>query len=172
MGRAMTLASKAIEAAGLGDAIARRARGEALSPADFARASAVDLLVLGAAADEVRRADVGDEVRVHLGHAPSEAHDVVVVDAREQKRGTELLRHVALARLALPPRGRLCVDFGVVGLEIAQICLAFGASELVGPLATRRGLLLVDAGRALTKRTELAGYITRAQRTPVFVEAR
>ena len=171
MGCVVTLARAAIDASGLGEAITRRGRGGALSDDELARAGALDLLVLGAAADEVRRADVGDEVRIHLGGAPPASAELVLVDAGETRRGSALLRHVALARLALPPRGRLAVDFGAVGVEIAQVCLAFGASELVGPLATKRGLPLATS-RALTKRDELAGYVTRAQRTPVFVEAR
>ena len=168
----MSLARAAIDAAGFGDAVRRRAAGGALDAADLVRAAALDLLVLGAAADEVRRADVGDEVRIHLGRAPEATEALVVIDARETKRGTELLRHTALARLALPAQGRLCVDFGVVGLEIAQVCLAFGASELAGPLSDRRALALASSGAAPTKRAALAGYVTRAQRTPVFVEAR
>jgi hypothetical protein len=167
----MTLSLRAIESAGLGDIVARRVRGEALTEAELAQARAVDLLVLGAAADAIRRADVGDEVKLHVGAAPAPAPGLVVVGG-EAPKGTELLRHVAMTRLAMPGGGRLCVDFAACGLEISQIALAFGASELAGPLATKKGLTLVDSGKALKRRTELAGYVTRAQRTPVFVESR
>lgn len=167
----MTLSVQAIATAGLAEVVARRVRGEALSDAELSQARAVDLMVLGAAADAIRRADVGDEVKLHVGVAPTNADGLVVI-GNEAPKGTELLRHVAMTRLAMPQGGRLCVDFAACGLEISQIALAFGASELAGPLASKRGLQLVDSGKALKRRTELAGYVTRAQRTPVFVETR
>jgi hypothetical protein len=59
-----------------------------------------------------------------------------------------------------------------VGLEIAQVALSFGATDIAGPIASRRGLPLVDASdnQKLYKRREIAGFIERAGFVPVFVQ--
>lgn len=131
-----------------------------------------DLLVLGALADRVRREEVGPEVAVHLERAP---RDLPVV----RGQGLELLRAVAIARATGPKGARLGVDFSECGFEIAQVALGFGASELVGVVANKRGLPIAeDAVRKIKghgmvkekalKKKEIEGLVVRCQRTPKF----
>lgn len=166
----------AIARAGLGALAVARLAGD-VSAAVRVRASlaSADILALGALADQVRAAEVGDEVRVHAG---GRAEGAIVVAGD----GLELLRAVAIARLTSPPGARVAVDWGQSGLEIAQVALGFGASELCGPIANKRGLEIAEdatrrvrgrgdvALRAL-KRAEIAGLVERCRRTPVFADA-
>jgi len=97
-----------------------------------------DLLVLGAIADLVRVAENGDEVRIHEDGGA----DVVWVEPR----GTdlEMLREVAVSRIAAAKGARVGVDWTNRGLEIAQVALGFGASDLRGPLTKKSGLPIYD----------------------------
>jgi hypothetical protein len=154
---------------------ARRARVEPRTRSTQAvetRLRDADLLALGALADLVRREEVGDVVRLHIGGAaPSDAF---------RSSGLELLREVAIARVTGPRGARVCVDFGASGLEIAQVALGFGASELAGPIANRRGLPIADDAQkkvkgkglvmlAALKQEEIATIVRRAGREPVLV---
>jgi 2-iminoacetate synthase ThiH len=166
----MTLIDQSIEAAGLRTIAEKRARGESLSTDEMARVGAADLLVLGALADRVRRADTGDEVRVFVSSKSVSRPELLLVESRGD-RGSPLFRRIALARLSAAKGARVCLDFGEVGLEIAQVALSFGVSDLTGPLASKRGLPLAeDASKTLARKSELTGYITRAKRTAVFVD--
>ena len=71
----------------------------------------------------------------------------------------------------------VCVDFGVSGLEIAQVALGFGASEICGPIANRRGLPIADDAKKKVKgkgmvalralqQEEILAIIRRAKREP------
>lgn len=175
------LIQTAIERGGLGDVLAaRRARDFAALERAVVRLEASDLLLLGALADVVRREEVGDEVRIYA-NTEAEPGDALVFGPTE--RGLALLRRVAMARLTGPLRARVRVDWGSVGLEIAQVALGFGASELEGPIANKRGLPIAEDAtkklkgqgmvsvQALAKK-ELAGLIRRAGREPVFASAR
>ncbi len=149
---------------------ARRAGSGALGSFER-RLRDADLLALGALADVVRRDEVGSVVRLHLERAPEDAISA---------RGIDLLREVAIARVLGPRSARVCVDFGASGLEIAQVSLGFGASELAGPIANRRGLPIAEdaakkvkgkgmvALRALAQ-DELFTLVRRAGREPVIV---
>jgi 2-iminoacetate synthase ThiH len=158
--------------AGLSELVARRLGGEALTPAELGRAAGADLLALGAAADDVRRVECGDEVRVYTAAPPAEGPLVRVIGAGEARRGTELLRGLALERLAAPRGARFCWDYAALGLEFAQVSLAFGVSDWAGP--ARRGGALPLAGdpkHLPSRRDELAGLVARAGRRAVFVDA-
>ncbi len=131
-----------------------------------------DLLAVGALADAIRREEVGDVVALHLTSTPAYAM---------HGRGLELVREVAIARILGARGARVCVDFGASGLEVAQVALGFGASELSGPIANRRGLPIADdatkkvKGQGMVslkalKQEELATIVRRAGRTPRFVE--
>jgi hypothetical protein len=74
------------------------------------------------------------------------------------------------------------VDWSRCGLELAQVALGFGANELCGHIANKRGLPIAE-GETLgvgkksareaahaVKRRELEGFVRRAGRTPRFVE--
>ncbi|MFO0658999.1 MAG: hypothetical protein U0165_04080 [Polyangiaceae bacterium] len=74
--------------------------------------------------------------------------------------------------MSAPSGARICLDFGDFGVEIAQVALSFGVTDLVGPLKGSKSLPTVGASMSsLVKRHEMAGYITRAKRTPVFIDA-
>ncbi len=157
---------------GLLEVLEARRAGVSIGPALERRLRDADLLALGALADLVRRDEVGDVVRLHIGGAQ-------MSDAL-RATGLELLRDVAALRLTGPHAARVCVDFGATGLEIAQVALGFGASELQGPIANRRGLPIADdaqkkvKGKGMValkaiKQEELATIIRRAGREPSFV---
>jgi hypothetical protein len=70
-----------------------------------------------------------------------------------------------------------------MGLELAQVALGFGANELEGRIANKRGLPMAEGeklgvlGKAsrledadVVKRKELEGFVRRAGRTPRFAE--
>jgi hypothetical protein len=73
------------------------------------------------------------------------------------------------------------IDWGRCGLELAQVALGFGANELAGPIANKRGLPLAQGemlgvGKKsgwepaeLVKRRELAACVERGGRVAVFV---
>lgn len=135
----------------------------------------VDLVALGALADAVRQAEVGDVVRVF---ANSEA-DAGAVVAPPELRGLELAREVATLRITSPRGARVRVDWGGATLEMAVVCLGFGASELAGPIANRKGLPIAQDAvkkvkgegmvslQALQKR-EIERVVRCAGREPVF----
>jgi hypothetical protein len=172
------LVDRALAEEGLSDVEEARQRGdlEAVRAAK-ARLFDADLLVLGALADRVRAREVGDVVRVFAG-APEGGGDVVVVEPHAE--GLAFLRAVAVARITGPRAARVRVDWTAAGLELAQVALGFGASELAGTLATKRGLPLAegdmsDVGKKSqrvpmeqVKRRELAGFIERSGRKAVF----
>jgi len=172
------LVSSAIERGGLTEVLAARRAKDFDALAGFAtRLERADLLLLGALADVVRQEEVGDEVRV-LANVQN-ARDGVPCRV---ERGLDLLRAVALARITGPRAVAVRVDWGVCGLEIAQVALGFGANELIGPIASKRGLPIAeDATKKLKgqgmvavqllKTRELAGLLRRAGREPVFVGA-
>jgi 2-iminoacetate synthase ThiH len=163
------LVTELVERAGLAPLLASRERGVIPSATEAARlVEEADILALGAAADVARRRECGDETRIHVPAAPTDA-ELVVIGA--SVAGTALLRLVARERLLGPIGRRIVVDFGAVGLEIAQVALSFGATDLAGPIASRRGLPMVDADdqKKLVKRREIAGFVERAGFRPVFV---
>ena len=175
----MTIVDRALVAAGL-DEIARARRAGDLTSVRraYERLESADLLALGALADRVRVDEVGDVVRVYANAAPEDASDVAYVEPAE---GLALLRRVAIARIAGPPAARVRVDWTAIGLELAQVALGFGANELVGTIASKRGLpLAADAMSGVAKRSqmqpaqlvkkrEIAGFIERSGRRPVFM---
>ncbi len=145
-----------------------------------------DLLVLGAVADTVRVEDVGATVRIHehapRGAAPGDA-EITWVDASVYPSELEFLRAVAVARIAAlgGPRPRIGVDWSKCGMELAQVALGFGASELRGPITRKSGLPIYADEKlkvkgqgmvelASIKRQEIGALVTHAGRLPVFVE--
>ncbi|HTQ47965.1 MAG TPA: hypothetical protein VMI75_34645 [Polyangiaceae bacterium] len=173
------LVDGAIGRAGLAPVLAARRAGE-MNGEHVELLRRADLLVLGALADRVRADEVGDEVRIFT--APPSDDDgacVIPMEGREL-HGLDLLRAVAMARLTGPHAVRVRVDWSRCGLEIAQVALGFGANELVGRIANKRGLPLAEGevlgvGKKsrmeladLVKRRELEGFVRRAGRTPAF----
>ncbi len=176
------LVDRALDAAGLSTVLAARRSGRTRELRD-ARLADADLLALGALADQIRAEEVGPEVRIYLSDPTDDDERVVALPAAgNDATGLELLREVAIARVAGPRAARVRVDWVRCGLELAQVALGFGASELVGRVASKRGLPLAEGellgvGKRLTllpaevvKRKELAGFVERAGRTPRFAD--
>src|SRR5580692_9500072 len=130
------LVDRAIADAGLDEVLEARTLG-AFSYEHLARLHTADLLALGALADRIRSTEVGAEVRV-------DARLVAFPRAGEDLTGLDLLRAIAMARVTHQQSARVRVDWTLCGLEIAQIALGFGANELSGRIATKRGLPIAE----------------------------
>jgi 2-iminoacetate synthase ThiH len=175
------LVDRAIDAAGLSTVLAARRSGR-VEEHDVQRLHRADLLALGALADRVRVAEVGDDVRIYTSHVAADDGDAVVLPAPDgELTGLELLREVAIARITGPRGARVRVDWTRSGLELAQVALGFGANELSGVLANKRGLPMAEGEKLgvvgkksrleaaeIVKRKELEGFVRRAGRTPRF----
>jgi hypothetical protein len=176
------LEDRAIEAAGLADVLAARRAGAALDTHAL-RLRAADLLALGVLADRVRREEVGGDVRIITNGDEDDPRVAAYPRVGEDLTGLELLREIAVARVTGPRGARIRVHWTRCGLELAQVALGFGANELAGRIATKRGLPIADGELAgvgkksqlepaqVVKERELAGFVTRAGRIPVFVHA-
>ena len=196
------LVERAIDAAGLGSVLSARREGGSMD-GHVARLRAADLLALGALADRVRAEDVGADVRIYTDaplrgdtdaplrgdtDAPPSGDTgalAVVVLPREGQEltGLDLLREVAIARITASRGAHVRIDWTRCGLELAQVALGFGADELLGFIATKRGLPIADDELAgvgkkskrelaqVVKRRELASYVERGGRVPVFIRA-
>jgi hypothetical protein len=134
----MRFVEQAIARAGLDEVLRARRVGEDVR-ATLPAWKDADLLVLGAAADLVRSEEVGDGVVIHR---PGEGDDVLWLDG--EGSDLELLRAVAIARLSSAHGARIGVDWGKHGLELAQIALGFGATDLRGPVTKRSGLPILE----------------------------
>jgi len=155
---------------GLLPLLSAREQGVVPAPAEVdAAVENREILALGAAADAARRRECSDETRIYVPFPPASANDVLVLGPAVPERGTSLLRRIAKERLMGPIGRRIVVDFGAFGLEIAQVALSFGATDLAGPIASRRGLPMVEDDKKVVKRREIAGYVERAGFRPVFV---
>jgi hypothetical protein len=85
--------------------------------------------------DELRQA-----CRSHAGL------DGIVPTPRGEAQGLDTLQLFSACRLALPER-HLIVDVDALGYKLGQVCLSFGADEIMGSIAGRRALRLgADAG--------------------------
>ncbi len=177
---------EAIAKAGMASVLAARRAGDLEAVrGTVASWGKADLLVLGAVADTVRVEDVGQPVRIHehapRGGAPGDA-EITWVDASVYPSELEFLRAVAVARITAPSGPRIGVDWSKCGMELAQVALGFGASELRGPITRKSGLpiyadeKLKVKGQGMVelssiKRREIGALVTHAGRLPVFVEA-
>ena len=179
------LVDRAITAAGLAPIAAARRAGDLAQVRALAKVlDTADLLAVGALADRIRKDESGDVVRIFANAHADLGPDVVAVSLADgTKSGHAVLRRVAIARITGPAAARVRVDWSESGLEVAQVALGFGASELVGPIANRRGLPIADAAtlkvkgagmvsaQALKKR-ELESLLTMAGRRAVFVSSK
>jgi 2-iminoacetate synthase ThiH len=171
---------RAFAQAGLGDLVERALHGKGLGDADLSRMRGADVLLLAGLADAVRQRFHGDEVRVLSSEAACRDPELLRValdgggsgggqdGVEDGKTGQELLAQVALARLATP--GKKSVGIGVeqIGLQLAQVALAFGANVLLCELQSQRTLPLLDG--PVARRAEIGGLIARTGRTARFEE--
>jgi hypothetical protein len=171
---------EAIAKAGLSPVLAARRSGDLETVRTTLTSwGAADLLALGAVADAVRTEDVGEVVRIHpAGHHDG---DVAWIDASVHSSELEFLRAVAVARIAGKNGVRVGVDWSKCGMELAQVALGFGASELRGPVTRKSGLPIYADEKtkvkgqgmvelASIKRQEIASLVTHAGRLPMFID--
>src|SRR5262249_24947073 len=136
-----------------------------------------DLLALGAVADLVRTEEVGDTVTIHKS---GEGTGVFWIDPQGATE-LELLRAVAIARIAGPSRARIGMDWTRHGVELSQVALGFGASHLRGTIAGKSGLpILEDESKKVKgqgnvsvlalRRAEISALVKYAGRLPVFFD--
>lgn len=168
---------EAIGRAGLGPVLASRRIGDVEGVRRMLdKLRSADLLPLGALADIVRAEEIGDVVRIHTAATPSE-RDVSWIEATSE---LDVVRAIAIARITAPRGGRVGVDWSRHGLELAQVGLGFGASDLRGPITRKSGLPIYEneakkvKGQGMVdlsalKKREIALLVQHAGRVPVFV---
>ena len=176
---------EAIAKAGLAPVLAARRAGDLEAVRSTVTSwGAADLLVLGAVADAVRVEDVGEVVRIHEHASRALAQgdvETTWVDASTYASELEFLRAVAVARIVARNGARIGVDWSKCGMELAQVALGFGASDLRGPITRKSGLpiyadeKLKVKGQGMVelssiKRQEIGALVTHAGRLPVFVD--
>ncbi|HQY60750.1 MAG: hypothetical protein IPF92_05355 [Myxococcales bacterium] len=173
------LVDRALERAGLLAVARARLRGEPWPAEADGRLAAATLLTVGALADAVRVRSAGDAVGFH----DAASAGVVWVETsslEDAGAGLALLRRVATLRVRLPDAVRIGVNYNELGIELAQVALGFGASELCGRLATKRGLPIADDATKRVKgrgqvsaqelqRDELASLVACVGRRAVFL---
>jgi 2-iminoacetate synthase ThiH len=102
-------------------------------------------------------------------------------DTSSEGAGLGLLRKVAVERVLSPDGVRVGVSYTEIGIELAQVALGFGASELRGVLANKRGLPIADdatkrvkgqgqVSAQLLQRKELSEVLAYVGRRAVFAE--
>lgn len=162
---------RALEGAGLVDVAERTLAGRGLVEGDLVRLRQADTLILAGLADAARVRHRGDDVRMSSEESARRAGMVVLdvrVDGGEGPTGEEILREVALARLATPGARGIAVRVDAIGLELAQTALAFGADALCVDVRATRALPLLDAA---DRRKEMTGLVERAGRRVLWEDA-
>ena len=167
---------QAIERAGLGAVFEIRRTGDlAQIPGLLEAAGQVDILILGALADALRAAETDDVVHVHPHAEPG------VVWVPKGASELDVLFAVATARITGPRHARIGVDWGETGMELAQVALGFGATDLTGPITRKNGALISEddlkkvKGQGMVhatalKRKEIAALLKNAGRACVFTD--
>jgi hypothetical protein len=173
---ASRIVDRALAEAGLDRWLARKLAGDVLE-GDRAwieeRIPTLDPLVLGALADRVRLAELGSTVRVHLRRPLDAAAELPRFDP--VAGGIAFLRAVARARLLGAAGAKIRIDVDDVGLQLSQVCLAYGASELIAPQKKRSIVTDADgdaAAEAILRERELAALVRAAGREPLIVETK
>jgi 2-iminoacetate synthase ThiH len=163
--------SRALEQAGLTDLHSRVLSGEPLSQTELLRLAAADLLLVAGLADAMRARFRGDEVRFVRASAARELDLIVFtgVASEHGATGADVLRELALLRLATKPSTSIALSIETIGLELAQTALLFGADTLIGDLSNARTLPLLDGAAA--RQREVAGLIARSGRRVTFGDA-
>jgi len=168
--------NRALERTGLTALAERALSGVGLDEQALARMQDADVLVIAGLADAVRGRHRGDEVRIMTAETARRDGMVVRLNLAlasgsgqgDGPTGEELLRQVALARLARPADQSIGVSFDQIGLGLAQVALAFGADVLIGDLRAQRTLPLLDGPAA--RRVEITGLVERTGRRVRFVD--
>lgn len=164
--------NRALERFGLTALAERALSGAGLDEDALGRLQGADVLVIAGLANAVRERHRGDEVRIMSQETARRDATVVRLQLGsgpgDGPTGEELLRQVALARLARPADQAIGVSFDQIGLGLAQVALAFGADVLIGDLRAQRILPLLDGPAA--RRVEITGLVERTGRRVRFVD--
>jgi hypothetical protein len=123
----------------------------------------LDLLLLGALADRMRRAERGEVVRLYVDRPNDE-----VPVLSEVEDGHAFLRRVAVQRLTVG--GLIRIDAEAVGLQLAQVALTFGADEIVIPIEKLSLEVYGNEEKRVLRERELVGLIRAAGRVARVVE--
>ncbi|MFI5301814.1 MAG: hypothetical protein ACHREM_27305 [Polyangiales bacterium] len=193
-----SLTDRALSRAGLADVLVARLDATRADAARSELESVIDrcdALLLGAMADRVRGVERGDAVRIYLDSPigiDTSSFRFVAPSWRPTDGGLAFVRAVAAARLLSPSGVSLVVDVARVGIQLAQLALAWGADAWIVKLdaltiqvaedeedhdaqalvALGKGPAIDDAERAILKERELAGLVRQARRHPRIVERR
>ena len=171
-----TFLSRAIERAGLGGIFAARKRGDLDAVRAMLRGD-IDILILGAIADAYPRR----RVRRRGSHPRMRTNPVVTWIPRGGKSELELLRACAIARITMARGAAIGLDWATQGLEIQQVALGFGITDLTGPMTRKAGdLIEAEAlkkvqgqgmvAQTALRRLEIAALIKNAGRRCVFTD--
>jgi hypothetical protein len=128
-----------VERAGLVPVLDLRGRG--IVPDAEAWAKTLEhapLLALGAAADFARRRECGDPCRIWPAPPPGGPGPIRLLGLDDHGLGTAFVRAIATMRLLGPIGLRIVFDLTALGLDLAEVALSFGVSELAGRSADPR----------------------------------
>lgn len=171
---------EAIHRSGLSPVLAAKRAGDLDTVrANVAELAKADLLALGAVADLLRSEEVGEVVRLHDEHATA-AGTTLWVDVPTGTSELDVLRSCAIARIACAKGMRVGLDWSKHGLELAQVALGFGITDLRGSVTRKNGLPIYEdevlkvkgegmVSLEVLKKRELAKLVTHAGRVPSFV---
>lgn len=125
---------------------AHRAGDMATVTASIGSWCSADLLILGAVADAIRAEDVGETVYVRERAREDSPSSPAIkwISPMEGTTELDLLRAVAVARIQASKGARIGVDWSQCGMELAQVALGFGASDLRGPITRKSGLPIYE----------------------------
>jgi hypothetical protein len=127
-----------VEREGLMPLLDLRGRGIVPSTGEWSpRLEGAGLLPLGAAADFARRRECGDDCHIFTD-APDVTGQIRVLGMGDRDLGTPLVRTIATMRLLGPLGLRIVFDWEALGLDLAQVALSFGASDLAGRASDRK----------------------------------
>lgn len=166
--------ARSFDRAGLGHVLEARRRGDPIHlPAN------IDLLLLGALADQIRTDECGDAVRIHSLRASNVLWVGFTGQCSREISELDLLREVSIARITGSRGMAIGIDWGVFGLEVAQVALGFGATDLTGPITKKSGIVISEdelrkvKGRGMVaatalKRQEITALVANAGRRCAF----
>jgi hypothetical protein len=113
---------------------------------------AADLAGLGLVMVPYTFGEPAEDRRQRLASLPMDARDIVPTPVGEAQ-GLDTLEFFAACRLARPD-AHLVVDLELLGHKLGQLCLSFGADEIMGSIVEQRELRLGPraSSRELTRK--------------------
>jgi hypothetical protein len=109
--------------------------------------------------EEDRRARLAG-LAASLGDGKRETHSIVPTPVGEAQ-GLDTVGFFAACRMALPS-AHIVVDLELLGHKLGQLCLSFGADELMGSIVNQRALRLGERASSNELTREEAAQLLRA----------